>query len=265
MALAIAILIWLLAITITAVFLGNFGGSFPPLASNFSQIDKQFSLTLTITGTAFLLSHFLLGYFIFKYQEKKSSIAKYHLGNLRLEIAYGILLVIVFITLAATSQNIWNKIYSSTPKNPIEIEAVAKQFEWQFRYPGSDNQFGKIDLAQIEKDSNPLGLDKNDPDGRDDILTGSELIVPLGESIRLYLRSQDVIHSFFVPNLRVKQDVMPGMLMKLDFQATRLGEYEIACAELCGLGHYRMKAKLKVVSKEDFTLWLKNNAKNDKN
>lgn len=263
MALAIAILIWLLAITITALFF--FGSSFPALASNFSQIDNQFSLTLIITGIAFLLSHLLLGYFILKYQEKKSSIAKYHLGNLRLEIAYALLLIVIFITLAATSQNIWNKIYSSTPKNPLEIEAVAKQFEWQFRYHGSDNKFGRIDLTQIEKDNNPLGLDKNDPDGNDDILTGSELVVPLGESIRLYLRSQDVIHSFFVPNLRVKQDVMPGMLMKLHFQATKIGEYEIACAELCGLGHYRMKAKLKVVSKEDFAVWLRNNTKNDKN
>jgi len=259
MALAIAILIWLLAIVITAFF--SFGWSFPPLASNFSQIDKQFSLTLIITGIVFLLSHLLLGYFILKYQEKKSSIAKYYLGNLRLEIAYGTLLIVIFITLAATSQNIWNKIYSANPKNPLEIEAVAKQFEWQFRYAGSDNVFGKIDLTQIEKDNNPLGLDKNDPDGNDDILTGSELVVPLGESIRLYLRSQDVIHSFFVPNLRVKQDVMPGMLMKLHFQATKIGEYEIASAELCGLGHYRMKAKLKVVSKEDFDTWLKNNAK----
>lgn len=267
MALAIAVLIWVLAIVIFALFaFGHIGATnwfFPSLISSFKQIDDQFYLTFIITGLAFLLAHLLLGYSILKYRDNNQK-AVYHLGNKRLEIGYSVIVATIFIALAISSQRIWSKIYFSPPinTNTIEIEVVAKQFEWQFRYPGSDNKFGKINLELIDKEHNPLGLDSKDPSSKDDIVKPSELVLPVNEPIKLILRSQDVIHSFFVPNLRLKQDVVPGLLIPLQIKVTKLGEYEIACAELCGLGHYRMKGKLKVVSKEDFEKWLKENNKN---
>lgn len=260
MAAAIAILIWVLAIAIVFLFSLNHIGSvnltFPKLATNFSDIDSHFYLTLVITGIAFLLSHLILGYFLFKYKDNNQSV-KYSQGNNRLEIAYLLGVGIVFISLAVMSQRIWSKIYFSPSKDALEIQATAEQFRWIFHYSGLDNKFGEIDLALINKENNPLGLNSKDPTSSDDRVKLSELVIPVNKPIRLTLRSHDVMHSFFLPNLRLKQDVIPGMAMKIEFQASEIGEYEVACAELCGKDHYRMKAKLKVLSKEDFDSWLK--------
>lgn len=259
MAAAIAILIWVIAIVIVFLFsfsqTGNFGLSFPKLATNFSDIDNQFYITLVITGIAFLLSHLILGYFIFKYKDK-NSLAKYSQGNSKLEIAYAAGVGVIFISLAIMSQKIWSKIYFVTPKNFLSIEANAEQFRWIFRHPGKDNKFGEVDLSLIKKEENPLGLNPKDPSSGDDIVKISELVIPVDEPIKLILHSHDVMHSFFLPNLRIKQDAIPSMQTSIQFQANKIGEYEIACAELCGKDHYRMKATLKVLSKEDFNNWL---------
>lgn len=262
MALAIALLIWVLAIAIVFLFYftqtGNTTLSFPTIATNFSDIDSQFYLTLIITGIAFLLSHLILGYFIFKYRDK-NHLAKYIQGSSKLEIGYGVGVGIIFISLAIMSQKIWSKIYFVTPKNFLSVEASAEQFRWIFRHPGKDAKFGEIDLRLINKEENPLGLNPKDPSSRDDIVKVSELVIPVDEPVKLTLNSHDVMHSFFLPNLRIKQDAIPSLQTSIQFQANKIGEYEIACAELCGKDHYRMKAKLIVVSKEDFSNWLNTN------
>jgi cytochrome c oxidase subunit 2 len=262
MAKAIAILLWVLAIVIVVLFslnqIGSINLTFPKLATNFSDIDSQFSLTLIITGIAFLFSHLILGYFIFKYKETNPSV-KYSEGNKNLEIGYALGVGVVFIGLAIMSQRIWSKIYFSPSDNPLQVEATAEQFRWIFRHPSLDNKFGETSLALVNKETNPLGLVLNDPSSKDDIIKISELVIPVDKPIRLFLRSHDVMHSLFLPNLRVKQDTIPGMLMKIEFQANKIGEYEIACAELCGKDHYRMKGKLIVLSKEDFNNWTQNN------
>ena len=137
----------------------------------------------------------------------------------------------------------------------MRIEVLAKQFAWSFRYPGPDGKFGRTDLKLInDAAGNPFGLDDTDPAARDDIMT-STLQVPVNTPIRLILISRDVIHSFFVRELRLKQDIVPGMNIPLHFQADQVGTYEVPCAELCGLGHHQMRTTLEVLSASDFEKW----------
>jgi len=118
--------------------------------------------------------------------------------------------------------------------------------------------FGRTDAQKFAKaaEGNPLGIDPGDPAGRDDIVTTS-MVVPVGHTVQLHLRAQDVVHSLFIPAMRFKQDTVPGMDIRSHFTPTRVGNYEIACAELCGIGHYRMRAVVRVVSEEAFEQWMK--------
>ncbi len=131
----------------------------------------------------------------------------------------------------------------------IEVEVTGAQFQWYFRYPGADGVFGRTDAQKFAKpdEGNPLGIDPSDPAGRDDILS-TAMVVPVGHGVHLHLRAQDVIHSLFIPAMRFKQDTVPGMEIHSHFTPTKIGNYEIACAELCGIGHYRMRAMVRVVS-----------------
>ena len=130
----------------------------------------------------------------------------------------------------------------------MKIEVMAKQFAWSFRYPGPDGKFGRTDLKLInDAGGNPFGIDDKDPAGKDDIVSAS-LKVPAGKPIQLIMRSRDVIHNFFVRELRLKQDIVPGMEIPFHFQADVIGVYEVPCSELCGLGHHQMRTTLEVMS-----------------
>ncbi len=136
------------------------------------------------------------------------------------------------------------------------IEVTAQQFMWNVRYPGPDGKFGRTNPALVDEATNALGMDRTDPAGKDDIVTINEITVPVDRPLRVILHSKDVIHSFFLPNLRVKQDAVPGMSPEVIFLPTRIGNYELACAELCGLAHYRMRGFFNVVSEREFDAWL---------
>jgi cytochrome c oxidase subunit 2 len=143
---------------------------------------------------------------------------------------------------------------------PSETEAVvvrvtSEQFAWNVHYPGPDGQFGRRELARIAAD-NPLGLDRNDPAGKDDITTVNQLNVPVDRPVLVHLTSKDVIHSFGLFEMRVKQDAIPGMEIPVWFIPNRIGAYEIACSQLCGIGHFRMRGFLNVQSDADFRNWL---------
>ena len=132
------------------------------------------------------------------------------------------------------------------------------QFAWYFRYPGPDGKFGASDPKLIDPSSGneaAIGLDTTDPASKDDIVSGT-MYLPVGREVDLRERAIDVIHSFYVPSMRFKQDAVPGLEIHMHFTPTEIGDYEIACAELCGLGHYKMHGMLKVVSQEDFDKWL---------
>jgi cytochrome c oxidase subunit 2 len=135
------------------------------------------------------------------------------------------------------------------------MRVVAQQFAWNIHYPGVDGIFGKVDPKLMDS-SNPLGLDLNDPHAKDDVTTINQLHIPVNTPVSVMLSSKDVIHSFGIPVMRVKNDAIPGYNVPVWFQATQEGEFEIACAQLCGLGHYRMRGFFVVESKDKFNAWL---------
>jgi cytochrome c oxidase subunit II len=150
----------------------------------------------------------------------------------------------------------------------LEVHVTGEQFAWNIHYAGPDGKFGPTDIKLIDLQSNPLGLDRSDPDAKDDVTTVNQLYLPVNKPIIVRLRSKDVIHSFGVPEFRVKQDAVPGFTIPIWFiptittaeMRTRTGnpefQYEIACAQLCGLGHAKMRGFVTVQSTEEFQKWL---------
>jgi len=142
-----------------------------------------------------------------------------------------------------------------TEQQATVVRVVAEQFIWNIQYPGPDGVFGRTRRDLVGPD-NPLGLDISDPAARDDVWTQNQLNLPVGRPVIVYLSSKDVIHSFALPQMRVKQDAIPGVEQRLWFTPTRTGEWEIACSQLCGLGHYRMRGFYTIQTQADFNAWL---------
>ena len=198
------------------------------------QIDGLFWLITWITGIIFVLVEVILVFFLFRYRHREGRKARYTHGNNRLEVIWTIIPAVICVVLALLSRRAWAEIKQSMPAGAMAIEVMGEQFAWNIRYPGPDGSL-------------------NTPD---DLVTLNQMHVPVGRPVVVSLRSKDVIHSFFLPEFRVKQDAVPGMTTRIWFEATRVGNWEIACAELCGLGHYRMKGFITVDSPEDFQKWL---------
>jgi cytochrome c oxidase subunit 2 len=137
----------------------------------------------------------------------------------------------------------------------LVVRVVGEQFSWNIHYPGPDGKFGRTDLGKVTAD-NPLGLDRSDAAAKDDITTINQLYLPLNRPVLVHLSSKDVIHSFGLIEMRVKQDAIPGMSMPVWFVPSRLGEYEISCSQLCGLGHFRMRGFITVQNDADFQKWM---------
>jgi cytochrome c oxidase subunit 2 len=154
-------------------------------------------------------------------------------------------------------QQVWASIYfSDVPQDALTVQVTAEQFQWSFHYAGADGKFGPTEISKITPTNN-IGLDKEHPDAKDDIFSLGQMHVPVNRPVRIRLRSKDVTHSFFLPNLRVKQDAVPGLAIEVWFTPNKAGVYELACAELCGLQHYRMKASFTVhASEADFNKWM---------
>jgi cytochrome c oxidase subunit 2 len=167
--------------------------------------------------------------------------------------------VIVFeaLLLVGFSIPLWNKQVNAFPNrtDTVEVRINAEQFAWNVHYPGADGIFGNTDFKFFDKQSNPMGLDPDDPNGKDDFTTINQLHLPIGRPAIVHLTSRDVMHSFFLPIMRVKQDVIPGISIPTWFTPTKTGKSEIACAQLCGLGHYRMRGFLTVHSQDEYQKW----------
>lgn len=151
---------------------------------------------------------------------------------------------------------VWEQVYGEVPEDALVVEVTGQQFEWIIRYPGPDATFGRTDPSLIHQTTNPAGLDPDDPAALDDLVFRDRLNLPTGRTAYIRLRSRDVLHSFSIPAMRVKQDVVPGIVGSTKFVPTLVGRFEIACAELCGLGHYEMGASVIVHSPEEFEQWL---------
>jgi cytochrome c oxidase subunit 2 len=216
--------------------------------------------TLVVVGIIFFLAQMALGYAILKFRSNGGR-AQYSHGNNRLEKLWTTATAVLFLGLVLMGAKIWAAVhFDEAPPDAIQIELMAKQFAFNFRYPGPDGKFGKTDLKQVnDAGGNPFGVVDSDPAGKDDIQSAS-LKIPVGKPIKLIMHSRDVIHNFFVPELRMKQDIVPGMEIPLHFQADKIGVYEVPCSELCGLGHFQMRTTVSVLSEADFEKWKQDQA-----
>jgi cytochrome c oxidase subunit 2 len=262
MPIALAVFFWFVATLTVVLFIGKVWWLPPLISEHGAAIDNQLVTTLIIAGIAFFLAQISLGYLIWRFRAKRGQRAAYWHENPRLESVWTIVTAVVFIWLSLNGNRIWaSYILTPTPADALPIEVTAQQFAWNIRYPGPDGKFGRTDPHLInDANANYLGLDSKDPASRDDITTQNIIAVPVNRAVRVMLRTKDVTHSFFVPVLRVKQDTVPGLMIPIHFTATRTGEYEIPCAELCGMQHYKMRARLLVMSEADFENWLKQRA-----
>jgi cytochrome c oxidase subunit 2 len=261
MARTLAILLWIIILASIILFSGKLGWWPEQISEYGSALDRQFMRTLIVVGIAFILAQGALGYYVLHYRDKGTGQVTYTHGNAKVEMGFILLTGVVFITLAAMGQKVWAELHlREAPADALQIEITGQQFVWNIRYPGPDGKFGRTDPRLISDQENPVGVDPKDPASKDDIVSVNRMAIPVNRPIQLLLRAKDVTHSFFVPALRIKQDTVPGMLIPLHFKAMKTGEYEIPCAELCGLGHFKMKGILMVMSDEAFNTWLKERA-----
>ena len=227
-------------------------------------IDEQLHDTMIEAGISFIAAQLVLAFFVWSFTGRKegSPLKNFPGGAKVLVVAAFLLVGTEILALGVMGQKAWASVYF-TPSKPddIQIQAQAEQFAFYFRYPGPDGKFGAIHPEKIDEgNQNYFGLDPaNEVEARDDIVSG-ELVVPVDREIHLLMHAKDVGHSFYVRELRIQQDFMPGLDLSVHFTATTLGKYEIVCTQLCGLGHYNMKAYLNVVSQADYDKWLKDQA-----
>jgi cytochrome c oxidase subunit II len=221
-----------------------------------TEIDAQYRLTLIVTGAIFILAQLGLAFAILRYRDRGQT-ARHSEGNNKLESAWIIATTIIFLGLAFTGYKAWGaRRLTPAARGAVRVEVVTAQFVYYFRYPGPDGKFGITSPKLISPATgNPLGIDPNDPAGRDDIVVPT-LTVPVNHEVELLIRSQDVIHSFFVRELRLQQDSVPGMTVPLHFTPDKIGRYDIVCTQLCGLGHNGMHSYLDVVSESDYAKFL---------
>ena len=204
------------------------------ITSTAPVIDKLFYTILAITGIAFVLVQATLLFFLIRYRRQPDRRAAYTHGNTLAEIVWTAIPALILVALAFYSQRVWALVKGTPPSPDLEIEIIGEQFAWNVRYAGAD---GRLDTD-------------------DDITTINQLHIPEHKTVLFHITSKDVIHSFFVPQFRMKQDAVPGLKSHMWVQAVESGNFEIACAELCGLGHYRMRGYLVVEPQEAFDAWL---------
>jgi cytochrome c oxidase subunit 2 len=265
MALFIAAIVTLITLVSVGLFWARAGWLPVDISAHGPAMDHQIILTLIITGVIFVLAQLGLALFIWKYRERGDGRkAIYSTGNNRLEVLWTTVAAVVFIGLNLLGYRVWARMYFTGPQpGAMQIDVQGQQFAWYFRYPGPDGEFGPTHVNLVDNATgNPFGLDReHDQASKDDIVTAT-LGIPVDRPIELILRSQDVGHSFFVRELRLHQDLVPGMMIPIHFTATdealrhQGGRYEIVCTQLCGMGHYRMRSFLQVMTEQDFEKWL---------
>jgi len=251
---ALAIVLVLIAVAATLFhFLSPWW--FTPLASNWGAIDSTLIITLAITGVVFIVIHLFIAFAVARFRHRKGRRAAYNPENKSLEWWLTGLTSIGIIAMLAPGLFVYFK-YVDVPAGIRVFEVLGQQWHWGFRFPGEDGVLGRSDPRLISAE-NPFGLSPDDPNGQDDRLVPyPEVHLPVGQPVKVLLRSKDVLHGFFVPQFRVKRDLVPGQVSSFWFTPTRTGTFEIICAELCGLGHYTMRGQVVVESEDAFEIWL---------
>jgi len=225
------------------------------IASNWGAMDDTIILTFWVTGSVFCAVCLFMSYCVWKFRYNKDRKAEYEPENSKLEWGLTIFTTIGVCALLAPGLIVWDK-YVDPPEDAFRIEVMAQQWYWNFRLPGEDGILGLSDFDNIDED-NTFGINLDDPNGLDDILIeGDDLHILKDRSIKLNLRSIDVLHNFYVPQFRAKMDMVPGMITTYWFTPIRTGEFEILCAEYCGTSHYAMRGWVSVDEEADYKEWL---------
>lgn len=282
--------VFLILTIVSAVYYKNYMMGYGPHISaseHGHQIDSLWNLTLFFTSIVFVITQFLLFYFAWKYREKKGRKASFIHDNLKLELIWTTVPSIVLVILLLRGLIAWNDIMADVKEGEevFEIEAMGMQFNWMLRYPGEDGKLGTRDF-RLTSGVNPVGQLWSDPKNLDD-LQPSEIVLPVDRKVRVRILARDVLHSFFLPHFRVKMDAVPGMPTYFVFTPTttteeyrkqlsqypeyqvpadpsdptgpekwEVFEYELACAELCGSGHFSMRKVVRIVEQEEYEAWL---------
>lgn len=234
-----------------------------PASAHGGGIDAMINYSLLCTGLMLLAGHIVLTVFVLKFYRQPR--ATYGVASRRTEWRWAMVPIVMMAVVAeggvlVIGLPVWKQLHvAGRPGEEVVIEVVAQQFQWNFRYPGADEKFGATGL-KFESAADQIGVDPKDAAGKDDLVQTGVLTVPAGKLIHLRMRSKDVIHSLFLPVQRLKQDVVPGMVIDTFFTPTVAGKYEILCTELCGLGHYRMRGVLEVLEPVAYENWLKEEA-----
>jgi len=252
-------------------------------------LDDIFFVTLVITGIVFVLTHIALFWFAYKYRWQEGRKSKFIPHDNRLEVWWTAIPAVVMTILVVRGLNAWNTVMADVKEGEdyMEIEATAQQFGWTIRYPGPDGKIGTRDYKKTTG-ANTLGIDFADPKSWDDLVPGQEIYFPVGKKVRVRILAKDVLHNFYLPQFRVKMDAIPGLPTYFVFTPSKTTaeyrdelrkypeynepfdpadptgpkrwekfDYELACAELCGKGHYSMRRVLKIVTQEEYDAWLK--------
>jgi len=216
-------------------------------------LDSHLLLNLWIALGLFALANILLVVGVVSHRRAHRPLHKFTLEYLPLAA-----FAAVFLFLGTRANSLWaTQRYTGAAPDALQVEVTGLQFAWYFRYPGADATFGRTRNELVSAaEGNPVGLDPSDPRGADDIVR-SQLVLPAGREVDLTLRAVDVIHGFATPEMRLKQNAIPGETQHIHFTPTQPGDYAILCTQVCGLGHYRMQAVLRVLTAEQFDQWLR--------
>ncbi len=238
-----------------------------PVASEHGVItDQLFWVTMAVTGFIFVLTHILLFWFGYRYQYDDNKRASYYPDNNKLEVIWTLVPAVVLTVLVFTGWRAWKDITAPAPEDAHVVEIMGYQFAWEIRYPGKDNILGDYDYRLINA-TNSRGVDFSDKNSFDDF-PAQQVVIPKGEPVLFKIRARDVLHSVFAPHMRLKMDAVPGMPTRFWFVPTKtttemraeLGddefEYEIACTEVCGRGHFSMRRVITVVEPEEYRKWV---------
>lgn len=226
-----------------------------PPASNWGSIDTTLFITLVISGIFFIAVTLFMALAVIRFRHKEGARAAYQPENKKLETWLIIVTSIGIAAMLAPGLVVYDD-FIRVPKNALELEVVSQQWQWAYRFPGLDGKLGKSDIKFVDS-VNPLGLDPKDPVGQDDVLVRSNVVhLPLDQPVKVLLRSKDVLHNFYIPQIRSKMDMVPGMVSYFWFTPTVIGKYEVLCAEYCGVGHYNMRGHMIVEDQATFDQWL---------
>ncbi|WP_332816180.1 c-type cytochrome [Ramlibacter sp.] len=228
---------------------------FTPIASNWGAIDTTIGITFWVTGIVFVAVNVFMALAVVRYRHRQASRADYQPENKKLEWWLLVITAGGVAAMLAPGLLVWAEVID-VPREARIVEVMAQQWNWSYRLPGKDGKLGTVH-ARLVTEANPFGLNPADPNGRDDVLAASpDLHVPLGQPVKLVLRSKDVLHNFGVAELRIKMDMVPGQVTYAWFTPTRTGSFDLLCEELCGIGHFAMRGRVVVDEPAAYDAWL---------